>query len=59
MCGCNRVKEQCVMRILMVCYFEVIYTVCHDRKSGLLLPTLTHVISTDNLYFSPTRFGAF
>jgi hypothetical protein len=33
---------------LPVLYFEVIYTVSHDRESSI-----------DNLYFSPTRFGAF
>jgi hypothetical protein len=30
--------------------FEVIYTVCYDRKSSLLLPTLTHFINTDDLH---------
>jgi hypothetical protein len=43
----------------VICHFEAFYTVCHDCKSSLLLPTLTYFSNTDNLYFSPRCFSAF
>jgi hypothetical protein len=44
--------------VLKVPFYEVIYTMCHDCKSTLLLPTLTHCSNTDTLYFSLICFGA-
>ena len=45
-----------ITKLIFLRHFEVIFTVCHYRKSVLLLPTVTHFINTDNLYFSLTGY---